>query len=131
MAGPRADFPRVVVVGSALPFLGIGAAFLIAPDALGRCVDLRLGSATAANDLRAVHGGLELAIGALLAGAGLSREWLRAGLALQLASFSGLAFGRLVSLLADGAPRAFGFALWGAELLGVALGVVAWRARAS
>ncbi len=129
----RADqkFGRVIVVGSALPFLGIGVAFLLAPEALGRYVDLGLGSVTARNDVRAVHGGLQLAVGALLLCAGLSRDWLRAGLALQLASFCGLALGRLVSVLADGAPSPFGGALWSAELIGVAFGVFAWRASAS
>jgi hypothetical protein len=93
-------------------------------------VDVGLASTTARQDLRAVHGGLQLGVGALLLGAGLSREWLRAGLALQLATYCGLAFGRLVSLLADGAPGALGCALWGAELVGVGCGVAAWRARA-
>jgi hypothetical protein len=130
MGGSRATFPRIVVVGSALPFLGIGAAFLVAPAGMGGLVDVALASATARQDLRAVHGGLQLGVGALLLGAGLSRAWLRAGLALELAAFGGLALGRLVSLIADGAPSALGLALWGAELVGLSLGVVAWRARA-
>ena len=127
MERPRRAFGRVVVVGSALPFLGIGSAFLIAPDAMGKVVDLGLGSVTSQSDVRAVHGGLQLGVGALLLCAGLSRDWLRAGLALQLATFCGLALGRLVSLLADGAPSPFGFALGSAELVGLAAGAAAWR----
>jgi hypothetical protein len=120
-------FARIVLALSALPFLGIGAGFLLAPASMAANVDVALGSATAASDVRAVYGGLQLALGALLAACALSPAHARAGLVLQVATFAGLALGRLVSLPIDGVPSPFGALLFAAELVGLALGVGALR----
>ncbi len=123
-------FARVVLTVSALPFLGIGAGFLAAPTSMAANVDLAVGSATAASDVRAVYGGLQLAIGAFLVAGAFSRAYLRTGLLLQIIAFGGLALGRLVSLPIDGAPSPFGALLLGAELVALALGLAAlWMAK--
>jgi hypothetical protein len=120
-------FARLVLGLSALPFLGIGGAFLAAPASMATNVDVALGSATAASDVRAVYGGLQLAIGALLAGCAIARAHVRAGLALQMTAFGGLATGRLVGVPIDGAPSALGAALLIAELVALGLGAAALR----
>lgn len=66
---------RLVLAGSALPFLAIGLAFLVAPQELAAHLGVALINATADNDARAVYGGLELACGALLALAAGSVAW--------------------------------------------------------
>lgn len=119
---------RVVLVFSALPFAGIGLAFLVAPSAMGAFVGLTLDGAVADNDLRAVYGGLQLGIALFLAWCAAAPERLRAGVAAQLCTFGGLAFGRVVSWGVAGSPGELGIALHGAELFGVAAGIVAWRA---
>ena len=121
-------FARLVLGLSALAFAGIGAAFLVAPEAMAARVGVSLAGAAAANDVRAVYGGLQLGVAACLVWCARRPETLRTGLAVQLFTFAGLAAARLVSLLLDGNPGALGLALHAAELLGFACGAVA-RAR--
>ena len=121
-------FARLVLGLSALAFAGIGAAFLVAPEAMAARVGVSLAGAAAANDVRAVYGGLQLGVAACLVWCARRPETLRSGLAVQLFTFGGLAAARLVSLLLDGNPGALGLALHAAELLGFACGAVA-RAR--
>ncbi|HEY8122177.1 MAG TPA: GNAT family N-acetyltransferase [Myxococcota bacterium] len=122
---------RFVLFASALPFLALGLAFLLAPQEIAAHVGIALVNATADNDARAVYGGMQLACGALLLAAARAAEPLvRAGLAAQLALYGGLASARFVSLAIVGAPRALGFALHAGELLALATGALAWRALA-
>jgi hypothetical protein len=128
-------FARLVLGLSALAFAGIGAAFLVAPEAMAARVGVSLAGAAAANDVRAVYGGLQLGIAAFLFHSARrpdvvsnGPDVLRAGLAVQLFSFGGLAAARFASLLLDGNPGALGLALHAAEIVGFACGAVA-RAR--
>jgi hypothetical protein len=107
-------------------FAGAGLAFLLAPGLL-RFVDLTPTSATARSDVRAVFGGLELALAVFLGVCARRPAWHQAGLLAEALAFGGLAAGRLLSLATDGVPGALTFALWGPELLGAALAVVALR----
>jgi GNAT superfamily N-acetyltransferase len=121
-------FARVVLAASALPFIAIGAAFLLAPHALAERVGVALSSATADNDIRAVYGGLQLACGVLLALASRASDSLvRAGLAAQLVLYGGLAGARVVSFAFAGAPSALGFALHAGEIGALVFGAIAWR----
>jgi hypothetical protein len=116
---------RVTLLASALAFAGPGAGFLLAPEWFAARVDLRLGSATAFSDVRAVFGGLEIAIAALLAGCALAPGWQRTGLAIQLATLGGLLGGRLASLARDGAPGGVGWLLFAIEAALFAAGCAA------
>ena len=49
-------FARLVLGLSALAFAGIGAAFLVVPEAMAARVGVSLAGAAAANDVRAVYG---------------------------------------------------------------------------
>jgi hypothetical protein len=120
------SFARLVLALSALPFAGIGLAFLLAPAALAAHVDVSLGSPTADHDVRAVYGGLQLGCAALLASGAARPERARFALAAQLLLYGGLAGARLVAWAAAGAPGALGLALHGAEVLGFG---AAWLAR--
>jgi hypothetical protein len=121
------SFARLVLVISALPFAGIGLAFLLAPAALAAHVDLSLGSATADHDVRAVYGGLQLACAALLAWGAARPERVRFALVAQLLLYGGLASARLVAWAAAGAPGAFGLALHAGEALGAGAAWLALR----
>ncbi len=121
-------FARFVLLASALPFLVIGLAFLVAPQEFAARVGIALVNASADNDARAVYGGLQLACAALLALAARGdAERVRLGLAAQLALYGGLAGARGLSLALAGAPNALGFALHAGELLALAAGALAWR----
>ena len=113
---------------AALAFAGIGAAFLVGPEAMGRHVGVSLAGAIADNDVRAVYGGLQLACGALLLLFARERRWLRAGLLAQIVLFAGLVAGRCVSLALVGSPGTLGLVLHGCELLGLLAGVLCLRA---
>jgi hypothetical protein len=88
-------------------------------------VGIELGDPTARGDARAVFGGLQLACAGVLAFCALRPAWLRPGLALQLATFAGLAGARALGVALDGAPSAFGLALFAGELAGLGAGVLA------
>jgi hypothetical protein len=111
---------------AAAAFAGPGLAFLLAPGLL-RFVDLAPASATARSDVRALFGGLELGLAAFLAACARRPAAHPAGLLAAALAFGGLAAGRLLSLAADGIPRALTFALLGPELLGCGLAVAALR----
>jgi hypothetical protein len=116
---------RVVLWTSALAFVGPGLGFLLAPDRMAALLDLGLASATARSDVRAVMGGLEVALGVCLAACALGGHRLRQGLVLQLALFGGLVAGRLVGLGRDGGPGLVAWLLFGVEIALLALGVLA------
>jgi hypothetical protein len=119
------SFARVVLALSALPFAGIGVAFLVAPVALAAHVDLSLGSATADHDVRAVYGGLQLGCATLLAWGAAQPERVRFALVAQLLLYGGLAAARGVAWSVAGPPGPFGAALHVGETFGF---LAAWLA---
>jgi hypothetical protein len=118
---------RAVLALSALPFAGIGLAFVFAPEAMAARVDVSLASVTADHDVRAVYGGLQIACAILLGWGALSRLHVRPALVAQLVLYGGLVAGRLVGWITSGAPGSFGLWLHGLEALGFAAGALALR----
>jgi hypothetical protein len=110
---------------SGVVFGGAGIAFLLDPSWV-RFVDLEPMTATAASDVRAVFGGLEIGVGVFLLWAAIwpGPGWLRAGLTAQVTTFGGLALGRVVSFFIDGWPGLLSLALFAGELLGAGLGLL-------
>lgn len=121
------SWPRLVCLLSALPFAGIGMAFIAFPVEMGRLVGLDVTNVTADNDLRGVYGGLSLGCAALLAWCGLREERVFVGVHAQVFTFGGLVVGRAVSLVIAGPPGRLGFALHGAEIVGLICGLSALR----
>ncbi len=114
---------RVLVYAFAAVNAGIGVAALVAPRRLGSWLGYELTSTTAYGEMRAVYGGLFLALGVGIAlalhrtdGAG----WLYAFAVL----YAGLAVGRLTSAVLDG-PVRYTLAALAVEVGGVALLLVA------
>jgi hypothetical protein len=119
------SWPRLVCLLSALPFAGVGMAFLVAPVQMGALVGLEVTSVTADNDLRGVYGGLSLGCAALLAWCAMRDDRTYVGVHAQVFTFAGLAGGRLVSLVVSGPPEPLGLALHAAELVGLGCGLSA------
>ena len=114
---------------SALFFSGFGAWLLADPIGTARLVEIALPTAAARIDFRATYGGLNLALGFLLAAAGAqAAQHAGGGLILQVAIFGGYLLGRLTGILAESAvPPPMGIIL-ACEIPGLALGLIAlWR----
>lgn len=124
---PSPTFQRVVLVLTALAFAGIGVGFLLLPARMAARLDLSLETSLAANDVRAVYGGLQIGLGVFFLLASARPSWHRTALGVLVAAFAGLAGGRFVSLALDGWAGGFAALLHGAELLGLACGLWALR----
>ncbi len=115
----RSKFPVAVLWICALIFLGIGLAFTVMPSELFVPIGLTVPDGAPLTELRAVYGGLELAIGVFLAvcarRGGVAVEL---GLLLSFLLFSSLAAYRGIGMGIDG-PQA---PIMGALLLSEALG---------
>ncbi len=118
---------RSVLWLSALPFAGIGLAFLLAPESMASRVGFTLAGATADHDVRAVYGGLQLGCAALLLWGATRPERVRFALVAQLLLFGGLAGARALAWSFVGAPSVLGLALHAGEVAGFAAGWFALR----
>ncbi len=127
MTEDRDPVVSLALWGSAAVFAVIGAAFFGSPAATATLVELRVGSAMADSDVRAVFGGLQLGAAVLLVVCARRDAWRRPGVLALLCLFGGLLAGRLLSLLVVGPPSRIGGLLTLGEVLGLALACVAWR----
>jgi hypothetical protein len=121
---------RAIVLLNALVFVDFGLAFFAKPQALARLLEIELSSPTALADLRAMYGGLALAVGALLCAGSRRAEWLVPSLWLVIATSGGLALGRLYSVLASGVPSGMIFGFLASELGSLLWAILAYRALA-
>jgi uncharacterized protein YjeT (DUF2065 family) len=81
-------------------FVGVGLYYLGFPEAGAEAVGIRLDTPMARADLRAVYGGLDLAIGLLLLRSAHRGDVL-VGLRIQAYAFGGLLLGRLLGQALD------------------------------
>ncbi|TQC50779.1 DUF4345 domain-containing protein [Rhodococcus sp. WS4] len=98
-----AEFLIIVV---ALFFAGMGMYGLAVPDRLVAPFHLAADSATARAEVRAVYGGFGVAVAGLLFFAAFDADGIRSVAALTVAvALLGMAFGRIVSAVADRPTR--------------------------
>jgi len=121
----RLDARSVVILG-AVTLCVLGVLFLYAPDDWAAVVDLQLTTPLARADIRAVYGGLELALGGVLLTWAFSAARLYSALELHMAIWAGLAGGRALGLTTAPAPLEAGAGLFATELIGLALAWSAW-----
>lgn len=121
------SFAQLVLRLSALPFAGIGLAFLLAPETMASHVGVTLDGATADHDVRAVYGGLQLGCAALLLWGAARPERIQVALVAQLFLYGGLLGARTLTWLLTGAPSVLGLVLHGGEIAGFAAGGLALR----
>lgn len=113
------------IVLSGVVFLGIGIWFVTSPGALG-IIGINAVSAAGRGDLRAVYGGLQIAIGLFLLTTAYRHQWHGIGLAVGTAAFAGLAGGRTIGFALESTTDALPWMLYAAEILGLALCAGAW-----
>jgi hypothetical protein len=112
----------LVLIGVVWMSLGVWA--FTNPVGLGEWVDFHLEGATARLEIRAMYGGLSLALAGLHFAGALRTAWARPALVMTMTTLGGLATGRLVSLAVDDFS-AIGAGLMASEYTGLALGSVA------
>ena len=123
-------FAQTVLILGALPFAGVGIAFLAWPATWAAKIDLGVAGPTALADVRAVYGGMQLGCAYLLWRCAGRPERVRSGLVMMGVLYGSLAAARFVSYALAGLPSSLGLLLHGAELLAVALaGLAAWHLR--
>lgn len=114
--------PRLILALAGSVFVAVGAYFLVFPDSGAGVVGIALTSPLAASDVRAVYGGLDLAVGALLLHAVCTGE-LASGLRIQIVAFGGLLLGRVIGHLLDGPEDSVAMILMAVEGTGLLFGL--------
>ncbi len=103
-----------IVLMNGLVFIGIGAAFIIAPTEMAAIVEIDASTTLARNDLRAIYGGLELGLGVALLGS-LRTGKVDSALRALLLIFAAMILARLISITEDGPPDSLGLLLMALE----------------
>jgi hypothetical protein len=98
-------FARAYLALSALVFVLIGLNTFHDPIAAVAGLELRPGSISALNEVRANYGGLQITIGLVLLAGVFSAAWMRPALWVSAAVTGGLVAGRIVSVALDGLPN--------------------------
>jgi hypothetical protein len=119
--------PQAVLWISALGFGYFGAVFLLDPTGYASKVDLVARTPIARAEVRAMYGGLELALAVFLATCAQRPEWWRLGLLLSALAFLGLGTGRAIGLAIEGAAPPFMRLLLISEAVLAALALLAMR----
>lgn len=118
-------FRKIVLLVTALFFVGFGLAFLFQPFSMMEMIGISLNNSTASSDIRAVYGGLEIGVGLSLLYF-LCKD-IQAGLILGAFALAGFACGRLVGIVLDGSPSTMTLVLFGSEVLNFVLLAVGIR----
>ncbi|HJZ81766.1 MAG TPA: DUF4345 domain-containing protein [Pyrinomonadaceae bacterium] len=116
---------RVLLIGSAIIFVAVGAAFLLIPKQYAEVIEISLPTAMARTDVRATYGGLELGFGIFLILCVVRREWTRGGTWALLLATGGFATGRLFGLLFERTLHPLMLVFLLIELVVTSLGVLA------
>ena len=82
-------------------FFGLGVWFLIEPTTMASVIGLAPENPAGFAELRAVYGGLEIALGVFLLVTGFQANWSKTGLWLLLSCYGGITTGRIVGILLD------------------------------
>ncbi len=118
-------FERGVLIFSAIIWLPYGLYCFIQPTMLVETVGIVPGTPTAMTEIRAMYGGLQMAIGAL-ALASVARPRLISGTLLTLVFLTGgLASARLLGFLMDGGWSSYTAGGLGFEIISCGLALVA------
>jgi hypothetical protein len=119
---------REIVLINAVVFLAFGVAFLLAPRTLAGWLEIEAATPSALADLRAMYGGLPLAVGVFFVLGLREPGWLAPALFATAACSGGLAVARVYSIFASGVPSTLIFVFLALEIASLAWATVAYRA---
>lgn len=112
---------RIFLAVSALVWLPYGLFCLAKPSYLASVAGIAASTATGTVELRAMYGGLQVAIGALSALGCASAAWRRNALTTLGMLTAGLGFGRLAGVVAGGGVSSYTATALGFELASAVL----------
>lgn len=101
------QFARIVLALNGLVFAGYGLLCLLVPTTLTSAAGLGMETTVALTEVRAMYGGLELAIGVLFLLAAMRASLLESGLIAGVTVFAGLGVARAFGIMLDGDPGAY------------------------
>ena len=108
---------RITLIGAGLMMVVVGALHLLAPQMMMATPNISLTSTNHFHIIRAAYGGAYIGIGVLFL-LGLVQPAMRRFALMAVAIlFAGFAFGRLVSIVADGVPAPLYLGVLGFELV--------------
>lgn len=117
-------FVRWVLGISAAIFLILGLLYTFMPAMMIGAMDIKADPGKALADIRAVYGGLDLAIGLTLVYYFFRKQWAT-GLGISALVCACLALGRTVGVIVDPATDILTFGLLASEVIGAVLSAVA------
>jgi hypothetical protein len=107
-----------------IAWTGIGLVLLVDPGALANYAGVMANSDTGTSELRAMYGGMELAIGLSALWAIVRPKWREHALFLQAVVTGGIAAGRLVGMVVSGNASMYTLSALSFELSAVLLCVI-------
>ncbi|MBF0278484.1 MAG: DUF4345 family protein [SAR324 cluster bacterium] len=110
---------RFFVIGTGLLYVALGLSFIFATSTMISKLPLTVSGPAGTTEIRAVYGGLELALGIVFIYAGVFNRSLEFAVFTMLLTFIGLALSRGAGILIDGSNDSFTLRLWWIEILGV------------
>jgi len=110
---------RFFLIGTGLLYLALGLSFLFATATMMSKLPFTVTTPAGITEVRAVYGGLELALGILFIYAGAFNRSLEFAVFTMLLTFIGLAASRGAGILIDGSQDPFTLRLWWIESFGV------------
>ena len=115
---------RFFLIGTGVLYLGLGLSFLFATATMINKLPFTVTAPAGTTEIRAVYGGLELALGVVFLYAGIFNRSLDFAVFVMLITFIGLAASRGVGILIDGSQDPFTLRLFWIESIGVFYSVV-------
>jgi hypothetical protein len=117
---------RIALLVNGVLFASYGLLCLVMPETLTGAATLGLTTTVASIEVRAMYGGLELALGVLFLLAASRPTLLEAGLITGVTIFSGLGLARLLGIVLDGGPGTYNIVAVIYELTAAAVMLVAF-----
>ena len=118
---------RIVLWGMGLGFVAFGVAYLVDPHGMMEIVGVQLTSPSGAADIRAIYGGLQLALGLFLLACARRDDWTSPGLLATSYAFSFVAGCRLAGIARDHATDGVTLAALAIEITCAVISIVAYR----
>ncbi|MBF0289487.1 MAG: DUF4345 family protein [SAR324 cluster bacterium] len=117
---------RFFLISTGIVYLGLGLSFIFATSTMVSKLPFMITAPAGTTEIRAVYGGLELALGIVFIYAGALNRSLDFAVFTMLATFIGLATIRGVGILIDGSQDSFTMKLWYVESFGVLYSSLSW-----
>ncbi len=118
---------RVVLLFTAVSFIGYGLTCLFLPDIVGTLSGLGLQMVSGRTEIHAMYGGLQTGLGLFFLLCGMHKEWVRPGTVAIILAMGGLALARTYGISVQGSPGSYNLGAASYEALTALFGLIALR----